>query len=224
MKKKLFIFFILTILFVLAIKKYDTKPVSHLINVPLENQNSDEKLGNGCEITALSMLLKYEGYKVNKNELAEILEYVPVKIDANTYGNPRDGFVGNIYGGLDAMGVFVEPIAKVAKTVVKKEKEIVFGEEIPFSKIEDQVKNGNPVWVLTTVDYQIPQPDDLFIWQTTKGEVQVNRLCHSVVITGVDDTHVYVNDPYGKKNKSVPKSRFIKNYKSMNEQALYFNQ
>lgn len=66
------------------------------MDVPLENQFDEPSLQNGCEITALSMLLKYYGYPVNKNQLAEQLNYVPLKVDDTYYGDPNEGFVGNI--------------------------------------------------------------------------------------------------------------------------------
>jgi uncharacterized protein YvpB len=192
-----------------------------LINVPLEKQNDGEKLGNGCEVTALSMLLQYHGYDVNKNQLADLLDYVPVKVSDTLHGNPHDGFVGDIQGGLNAMGVAVEPIEKVANKIINGRQKIEAGNGVPFSVIEEQISRSNPVWIITTVDFKIPAPSDWLTWQTTSGTIQVCRLCHSVVITGMTKDTVFVNDPYGYKNREVPKKRFREVYKQMGSQALY---
>lgn len=194
------------------------------IDVPLENQNTgDIPLENGCEITALSMLLNYHGYETNKNELAELLNYVPVYENeaAEIHGNPHEGFVGNIYGGLDAMGVAVEPIAEVAEKVVDDNHEVVASTTTSFDDLAQIVNEGKPVWVVTTVDFEVPTAEDFKIWQTDDGEVTVSPLCHAVVITGVDQEKVYVNDPHGYKNKSVDREDFKTIYESMGSQSLY---
>lgn len=194
-----------------------------LLDVPLENQFAgDVPLENGCEITALSMLLQFYGYKTNKNELAEKLAYVPVYEDEENdiHGDPRSGFVGNIYEGYLAMGAFVEPIAKVAKSVVQSDYRVVSSSNTDFYSLLQQVMNGVPVWIVTTVDFVIPTESDFMLWQTNNGSVSVTALCHAVVITGVKDSDIYVNDPYGQKevvNLDVLKSI----YEKMGSQSLY---
>ena len=52
---------------------------NQLLDVPLEDQYGGEvAMENGCEITALSMLLNYYGYGTDKNELADLLDFVPL--------------------------------------------------------------------------------------------------------------------------------------------------
>ncbi|MFQ7237484.1 MAG: C39 family peptidase, partial [Enterococcus hulanensis] len=128
---------------------------TQLIDVPIENQNTGSvPLENGCEITALSMLLNYYDYDTNKNDLAELLNYVPVYENEaeGIRGNPHDGFVGNIYEGYDAMGVAVEPIAEVAEEVVQEGQKVVASSDTSFSELADLVQAGTPVWVITTVN------------------------------------------------------------------------
>lgn len=206
----------------------DTETTStFLIDVPLENQNSGEvPLENGCEITALSMLLSFYNYDTNKNDLAEMLDYVPVYEDeANELrGNPHEGFVGNIYGGLDAMGVAVEPIETVAKEIVQKQHTVVASNETALDQLEQIIEAGTPVWVITTVDFAVPSAADLQTWQTTSGEVTVSPLCHAVVITGVNQDYVYVNDPYGYKNRVVDRGQFETIFERMGSQSLYLSE
>ena len=206
-----------TLSFTTSTKKTETV----FIDVPLENQNEGEALGNGCEITSLSMLLQYYGYTTNKNQLANLLEYVPVKVTNELYGNPHDGFVGDISGGFNAMGVAVEPVAKVAKTIVQNEYNVITEKHLSFEELEKLIHKEIPVWVQTTVEFQVPQASDFRIWNTTSGEVQVTPLCHAVVITGVDSTFVYVNDPFGFKHRAVDKKQFKKIYQLVGEESLY---
>ncbi|KAF1298693.1 family C39 peptidase [Enterococcus sp. JM4C] len=192
-----------------------------LIDVPLENQNEGQALGNGCEITALSMLLRYYDYQTNKNQLANLLTYVPVNETAELHGNPHEGFVGDITGGSNAMGVAVEPVAVVAKEIVADDFKVIADTGLPFEQIEKLLRQEIPVWVETTVDFQVPGANDFRIWQTKSGEVTVTPLCHAVVITGTDDNYVYVNDPFGEKNRAVAKQDFLTIYQAVGEQSLY---
>ena len=191
------------------------------IQVPLENQNEEKKLGNGCEITALSMLLNYYGYQTTKNKLAEKLTYVPVWVNDTLHGDPQDGFVGNINGGLEAMGVGVEPVAQVAQQVVQSDVAVHASRNLDFAEIESLVKQGTPVWVETTTDFRLPAKGEIKTWQTQHGTINVVTLCHAVVITGISQDWVYVNDPYGHKDRQVEKARFIKTYQIMGSQSLY---
>ena len=62
-----------------------------LLDVPLENQFDEPALENGCEVTALSMLLRFYGYETTKNQLAEQLNYVPVFNADGTHGDQMKG-------------------------------------------------------------------------------------------------------------------------------------
>ena len=199
---------------------------NQLLDVPLEDQYGGEiMMENGCEITALSMLLNYYGYETDKNELVDLLDFVPLYEDAENeiHGNPHDGFVGNIYEGYDAMGVAVEPIAKVAEEIVGMNQEVIASSDTSFSELVKLIQAGTPVWVVTTVDFEVPTASDFMTWQTTSGEVRVSPLCHAVVVTGVDEEHVYVNDPYGYKNRIVDRQDFEKIYQRMGSQSLYLS-
>lgn len=71
------------------------------INVPLEKQLPD--LPNGCEVTSLSMLLKYYGINVSKLELSSNIKHVSSFIGNDYRGNPHVGFVG--YMSIENAGV-----------------------------------------------------------------------------------------------------------------------
>lgn len=200
----------------------DTVPdeTTRLIEVPLENQFEGVALENGCEVTSLSMLLRYYGFQTNKNQLANELNHVPLDLANGLKGNPHDGFVGNIKEGEAAMGVGVEPLAKVAEKIVGQNYHVNVSKH-SFEDLEQLVKKGKPVLVIATIDFEVPEKEDLWLWQTTSGTVQVSPLCHAAVITGIDEQFVYVNDPYGYQHRKVDKEDFQNMYQKMGEQSLY---
>lgn len=191
------------------------------LDVPLENQFDEVALGNGCEVTALSMLLNYYAIDTDKNTLASILNYVPVYEEGSYRGDPREGFVGNIYGGDAAMGVDVEPIAEVAKQVVPEDVQVVSGRDRSFSELLTVLASGTPIWMIATLELQVPTNDDFFRWETQNGPIYVTALIHSVVITGIDEETMYVNDPYGYKDRAVSKTDLAEIYEKMGQQYLY---
>ncbi len=193
----------------------------NLIDVPLESQLKNDPLENGCEITSLSMLLRYYGFDTTKNQLAKKLDYVPLISADGFYGNPHKGFVGNIEEGYESMGVGVEPLAKVAKEITGSNYQVKVSTKKDFSEIEEQVRAGVPVLVITTVDFEVPTEDDLWDWETEDGMITVSPLCHAVVITGIEGDTVYVNDPYGYRHREVDRDDFQSIYEKMGKQSLY---
>lgn len=194
-----------------------------VMDVPLESQFDGVALENGCEVTALSMLLQYYGYDTNKNELADELDYQPLFTESGNHGNPHRGFVGDITGGDEAMGVAVEPIAKLAKEYVSDDYRVVASKKKSFNKIMDVVASGKPVWIVATVDFQVPKDNDWLLWETDQGSMYVTPLIHAAVITGFDREKeiVYVNDPYGYQNREVAWSDMKEIYQESDQQSLY---
>ena len=145
------------------------------------------------------MLLQYYGYDVNKNVLASQLQYEPFSVNNQIYGDPRIGFVGDIQKGNRAMGVFVEPIAQLARKIVHEDV-MVHDEKITFDEVVSLVQQDIPIWCLVTVDFIELQDSDFIDWPTNHGNIKVTPKIHAAVITGMDSENIYVNDPYGYKN------------------------
>ncbi|MEY8444756.1 C39 family peptidase [Enterococcus ratti] len=191
-----------------------------LLDVPLESQFEEPALENGCEVTSLSMLLTYYGYHTTKNQLAKQLQYVPVFNENGTHGDPNEGFVGDISGGDWAMGAYVPSIASLAQQIVKTDYHTFARTDASLKDIKKALQQGHPVWVSVTIDFQVPSEDDFVTWQTHNGKVRVTPLIHACVVTGYDKKNMYVNDPYGKKNRSVPIKDFNLIFKAMGGQML----
>jgi uncharacterized protein YvpB len=190
-------------------------PKRTMLNVPLINQLDKPMLKNGCEVTSLAMLLNYSGINVTKNQLANEIAKVPIKDTPNIMGNPNYGFVGDMANG-PGYFVYNGPIFDLAQKYVGKR--AVNLTNSPFIDLLKKVRKGYPVWVITTTNFQ---PDVKFEpWETKQGVIYITLNEHSVVITGFDEHFIYVNDPYGSKNRKVDRSSFIDSWEVMGKQAI----
>lgn len=190
-------------------------PTEVLLDVPLLNQMDSPRLYNGCEVTSLAMMLLYKGFEVTKNELAETVTRVPMKYGNGDYGNPNTGFVGNMEDG-PGLGVYHGPIFKLAQLFAGEKAEDLTGRH--FDTLLENVAEGNPVWVITTSTFA--PVSKLETWQTPEGPVDITYSMHSVVITGYDPDHIFINNPYGMKNQPVDRKSFIEAWEQMGEQAV----
>lgn len=194
-----------------------------LIDVPLILQYPE--LARGCEVTSLAMLLNYDNKEVNKLELAkkvkkEEAQYSQDKDGRIFYGNPYDGFVGDMYNWNNrGYGVYHGPIAELAKEYSGDKVIDLTGLE--FEEILQFIERGNPVWIITNATYK-PLPEESFeIWHTKTGIVKITKKLHSVVISGYDKENVYFNDPLSNtKNRKMNKEEFKKAWEQMGNQAV----
>lgn len=189
-----------------------------LLDVPLFNQMDSPRLYNGCEITSLAMVMNYEGISISKNELANEINIVPLRYQNGDYGNPNEGFVGNMQDG-PGLGVYHEPIFKLAQKHFNDRAENLTGKQ--FGELLKKVADGSPVWVITTAS--LTPAASFKNWDTPDGQVKVSFQMHSVAITGYDENYIFVNDPYGTKNRKVPIDSFISAWELMGSQAVVIN-
>lgn len=96
------------------------KTTEMLLDVPFIHQLEAPSLVNGCEVTALAILLNYYEIIVDKNTLANQIESVPLEYASGLKGDPNQGFVGSMTDEVLAMGVFVPPIERLAKNISLK--------------------------------------------------------------------------------------------------------
>ena len=195
---------------------------AHIENVPVVLQYPE--LPRGCEITSLAMILNYRGYDVDKMELADEIVYEPFE-SKGLKGNMHDGFVGAMDTlNEDGLGVYVEPIVKLAREYASfwKVRNLTGKEpEALYAAIEA----GNPVWVLTNARFKELADDQFLTWETEEGSMQVTYRQHSVVMTGYDESYVYVNDPM-KSETSIALNRadFEAAWIQMGSQAMYISE
>ncbi|MFJ7725058.1 C39 family peptidase [Neobacillus sp. NPDC097160] len=200
------------------VTKNNTEPIfpdRMQLDVPLLNQMDKPKLYNGCEVTSLAMILNYHGVKVTKNELAENIKTVPLNYSNGKKGNPNAGFVGDMVNG-PGLGVYNSPVLELAQKYVGNR--AVNLTNSSFTDLLKKVGQGLPVWIITTSNFT---PVSVFQkWDTPQGKIDITFSEHSVAITGYDENYIYVNDPYGEKNKKLNRESFIKAWEQMGKQAI----
>lgn len=188
-------------------------------DVPFENQLDKPALENGGGITALSMLLNYYRVGTSKNELAKKLPIEPYEKDG-LHGDPTKGFVGNLEKG-EALGVLAEPIAKVAQEIVGENYQVVMSDQMPFEELLEQVQKNRPVWITASKDLKVPRNGDYQQWPTEAGMMNMPKYIHAVVIVGMDQYRVYVNDPLGEEEKELKIGEMKDIYEKMGSQSIY---
>ncbi|MEB3101675.1 C39 family peptidase [Ferviditalea candida] len=194
-----------------------------LLDVPLIAQNPELKYG--CEVTSLTMLIRYAGIKADKMKLYREVpkDLDPVKKsksgDITHWGNPRHGFVGDMTGRRMGYAVYDKPLEKLLRRYLGNRTLNLTGQ--PFDRLLDQVKSGRPVVVWTTGDYKLP--DRWESWMHGNERIRTPLDLHAVVLVGYDANHVYLNDPLSvKKNVRVKKSTFIQSWRALGKQALSY--
>lgn len=193
----------------------DKQPDHIILDVPLINQMDQPKLYNGCEVTSMAMLLNFHGMNVTKNELADQIKTVPYTYNNGKRGNPNKGFVGDMAVG-PGLGVYHGPILALAQQYVGDRAVNLTNK--PFSAILKKVGHGLPVWIITTSTFG--PVNNFKTWATNEGEIEVTFSMHSAVITGYDEDYIYVNDPYGTKDRKVQRESFVKAWEQMGSQAI----
>ncbi|MGG1678897.1 C39 family peptidase [Neobacillus sp. NRS-1170] len=199
------------------------KKNSAMLNVILIRQNPE--LRYGCEVTSLAMMLNYAGVKTSKMDLYRLIQKDPdpliksPKGDILRWGNPADGFVGDMTGRRAGYAVFDKPM--IALINQKLPGRAVNLTNQPFDRVLEHVSAGHPVVVWTTGDYRLP--DRWESWYHGKQYIKTPLDLHAVVLVGFDSNHVYLNDPLsGRKQVRVDKQQFIASWNALKNRAVSY--
>lgn len=191
------------------------------LDVPVIKQLPE--LYNGCEVTSLSMLLNAAGRPVDKMELADKVRKDPTPYQGTSlkqisqWGDPLEGFVGDIKGKRKGYGVYHKPLYDLLKGYIPDKAVDLTGRD--FSALEWVIDQGSPVVVWTTVSFQ---PTDQWVtWKKEERTIKATFQEHAVLMVGFDEQYVYLNDPLtGAKGLKVPKQSFMESWKQMGSQAI----
>lgn len=195
-----------------------------MLEAPVINQFPE--LPRGCEVTSLAMLLQYAGIDVNKMTLAEEIRKdftkYRVKHGEIYFGNPNDGFVGDMYTyNNPGLGVYHLPVKELAEKYLPGRIKDFTGAD--FEEIKTHLSDNRPVWVITNTKYKKLSDDQFQTWHTPSGKIDVTFKEHSVLITGYDEKYIYFNDPLtGEKNKKAPIKDFEESWVQMGRQAITY--
>jgi uncharacterized protein YvpB len=195
------------------------------VRAPLIKQYPE--LPAGCEVTSLAMLVNHYGIAKSKMDLAGEMKLDPTPIvwGANGtikyWGNPHTGFVGDVTRKRAGFGIYHTALFELLERHIPTAVDLT-GQS--FDAIEQQVSDGIPVVVWTTIDFKPPQR--WVQWDTPIGPFRTTLAEHAVLMVGYDEHNIYVNDPRtGLANAKIDKIQFIETWEIMGKQALsYLNQ
>lgn len=159
------------------------------------------ELPTGCEITALTMMLNYYGYRVDKMTMAsEYLPVVPAEIyegaDGRMYGPDMDAFfVGNPSASGYICGTGA--ILSAADAYLEDQDSSLRAKDLtgaPLQKLYALVKDGTPILVWVTIGMK--ERDEVQGWYTADGRwMEWSRNDHGAVLIGYDEDTVTIADP-----------------------------
>lgn len=199
------------------------KKDSAMLNVVLIRQNPE--LRYGCEVTSLAMMLNYAGVKTNKMDLYHLIKKDPDPLikssrgDIIRWGNPADGFVGDMTGRRAGYAVFDKPM--IALINQKLPGRAINLTNQSFDRVLEHVSAGYPVVVWTTGDYRLP--DRWESWYHGQQFIKTPLDLHAVVLVGYDANFVYLNDPLsGRKQVRIGKAQFISSWKALQNRAVSY--
>lgn len=198
-------------------------PEQLILDVPLVRQNPE--LRYGCEVTSLTMMLQYAGVNTNKMELYHRIKKDNDPIQRSTngdilrWGNPADGFVGDMTGKTAGYAVFDKPMEELVNYYLPGKAVNLTNKS--FDEVLLHVGKGYPVVVWTTGDYRLP--DRWEAWYHGNQEIKTPLDLHAVVIVGYDKDSVYLNDPLsGRKQVKVNKQQFLASWQALQSRALSY--
>lgn len=187
------------------------------LNLPNKKLNVDityqyPELPSACECMALTNMLNYYGFNIDKFELVD--KYLDFDNEdwVNYYvGSPYD----KDYGGL----MMCPAIKKVFNSFIKDHLSSFKGYDVTGKNFEDlfaYIERGNPVQIWSSLNMS-----DLGRFFSTIGSYKFYENSHSVLITGFDrdKSIVYIADSING-NVSYPISQAERIFKQQNSQAF----
>jgi uncharacterized protein YvpB len=192
------------------------RPLAVNIRIPVVKQT----LQDDCEVTALSMLLRFAGKRVDQLTLQrQVARSGPLDPElgpqGEVWGDPRLGFVGRPDGGGPAggFGVYQGPIAALARQHGVDTRDL--SRRSPQA-IYRTLLSGKPVMVWVGLS-----EGPYATWHSPSGAlVRVNYGEHAVLLTGVSGEDVTVNDPLSGEKLTWPKSQFEAMWDLLGRRAL----
>jgi uncharacterized protein YvpB len=180
-----------------------------------------------CEIASLKMILDYRGLRVSESELLNLLPFSELEPRMYTskpggldiWGDPDEGFVGNINGSMPkntGYGVYEKPIRDLSQKWRKAE--IITNE--PLKRLITELNKGNPIVVWGAVGSGQDNS-----WQTPRGKfVKAIKGAHVRVVIGYvgpsdKPTQIILMDPLYREIRWSTK-KFLDNWAKLENRAV----
>ena len=212
---------------------------SCVLSVQSVCQYSKPSLPTGCECTALTSALRYFGFDVTKNEIADkYLEKIPftekktkdkskdINAEVTLIGaDPEEAFPGDP-NDENSYGCFSKPIAAAANRFLASQRSELKAKAVDGKKLSywyKYVNNGTPIVIWATDNLKAPKKTDS--WETKDGKTitwLTNEHCYLLVGFDTEKGIVYCCDPLSR--KVVPTQydakKFEKRYKEIGMHAV----
>jgi uncharacterized protein YvpB len=192
----------------------DSRKFEYEIYIPMIAQNPE--LPTGCEVTALTMILRYNGFDIDKLTLAD--KFLPKGEIGETHpdvafiGNPRDKH---------SYGANAPVLVKTANDYLSLVESNLSAHLVQTNDVEDLMKylhEGYPVMIWVTMDMEEGYYSTK--WDIDGQEVQWYAKEHSMVLTGYTNTHYILADPLSHESCYYEKILVEKRYDELGNQAL----
>ena len=115
-------------------------------------------------------------------------------------------------------GVYHTPIAELAEKYVPGK--VVDTTGCDFDDIYYYILKNKPVWVINNTAFNSLGESRFVYWNTASGKVKITWSEHSVLVIGVDEKYVYINDPLTGTERKLNKNNFIKGWIQMGRQCV----
>ena len=201
----------------------DALPAAVHLNVPVIGQNPE--LPNGCEITSLTMLLRYLGFDADKLTMAE--DYLPRS--EKFYGaDPELEFMGDpaqSSGESCGFYCFEGPIIQAAESYLAAQGQAEAWQVTDITGVDaqglaEQLAAGNPVLVWATIDFKEVRESTKWSWTTAAGRDYTPLVdVHCLVLTGYEGNQFYLSDPL-ETYESVRQQKFMEIFTAMGSRAV----
>ncbi len=187
------------------------------LNLSVEYQNPS--MPNGCEITALDMLMKYNGVNVSKEFLND--NYLK---KTGFYGaDPNLGYIGNPYSKNGGFYCYVPPLVECANQYFEDNNIALRAKDktgmTVFGVLNQIIFKKQAVAVWYTVDDQKPRYGKAQYTSPNGEKMPLYSNLHCVVVNGVGKGMVSILDPQRGPRK-VNFIEFTKLYMQAGQRAL----
>lgn len=178
--------------------------------------NQCPELPTGCEITALTTVMNYDGFEVSKETMAE--KY----LEKASTGSFYDKFIGDPFTSY-GYGCYSDAIVKAANLYFKKnncQAQAIDLTGIDFKNLLSYVRQGYPVIVWNTIN--MAPAYETAHWEADGEELVWIAPEHCVVLMGfdLDQNTVTISDPLvGIVERDM--DIFEERYESLSKQAVY---
>lgn len=201
--------------------------------IPVELIPQNPELPNGCEITALTMLLRQAGFGIDKVTMAKYFmpkeEFREVTVagkkDPVLYGgDPEKVYAGDPMSKDNGFYCFQDPIIKAASLFFEEQKSPLKALDLsgaPVSGLVGLVDQGTPVMVWCTLRMDSLRNSTKKSWVITEtGETYVPYSnVHAMVLVGYNDEDFYLNDPLNGL-VTCPKDKFMQVFEQLGSRAV----